>query len=515
MPDPGSLVYQGREGTGAATIYNPQRNVAMIVAQQNAQRKNAIAQQKNELAAQDRRQKQVNEMIESNYGKPGWFQQEDSVSEIEGIKKNSIEHSYQNPQSSIGELAYKFANDKAETNRKIAKRNEFQKTIELNNAAIKENDLLDGDWVSSYQTKLISEKKDDGTYGNRNIDQINKDRLQNATSHPASFNYSKGITDVVSDIKSQMVSSKDGEVNPGQYGFEYDQNQKKYRFKLDPNGKISDDLVKYTLEQNEGIGDGIRWDIAKEELGLGDKSKKYLTLDEIDAIDKKFEEIQYKNDPSIVLKERAKVREALNQLQQTESRHDLSFTKYSEGDGYGENNPADVRLERINNVRNVFNEGINPTKAGTDAIAGLAGGKFGTYSIMSAEPVLYNKDNSAEITPAQYKADIDRIFKDNVGLRDAVAKSAPDSFGKVGSKPTLKMNVRTTTTEGQPVTETLYIDLSKPESVELINSIYESIPGNEKVSNEKLYVQQKKKKGTGSGVNFKGGEKPKSGVVWK
>lgn len=514
MPDPGSLVYQGREGTGAATIYNPDRNVARIVAQQNANRKNAIAQQKNDLAAQDRRQKQLNEMIESNYGKPGWFQQEDSVNEIEGIKKNSIEHSYQNPQSSISELAYKFSNDKAETNRRIAKRNELQKTIELNNAAIKEDELLDGDWVSAYQTKLISEKKDDGTYGNRNVDQIDKGRLQTATSHPRAYNYAKGVTDVVSDVKNQMIQSSDGPVTPGKYGFEYDDVQKKYRFKVDSKGQISDDLVKYVLESNDRVGDRIRWDIAKEEI-VGSKNEKYLTPEEIDAIDKKYEDIQFKNDPSIVLKERAKVRESLNQLQQTESRHDLSFTKYSEGDGYGENNPVDVRLERINNIRNVFNDGITPNKTGVDAIAGLAGGKFGTYSIMSAEPVLYNESNKKEINPTQYKKDVDRIFKDNIALRDAVAASAPDNFDKVGSKKTLKLQVRTATTEGTPTTETLYIDLSKPESVELINSIYESIPGNEKVSNEKLYIQQKKKKGTGSGVNFKGGEKPKSGVVWK
>lgn len=518
--DPGSQVYQGREGTGEATIYQPSVNaLGTLVQERAARRKQAADQQKLDLAQQEKRQKYIDDQINTNFGKYGWFQQEDRVKEIEKVKNDSTEFSFQNPYAGMGELSGKFRAQKENVNRRIARGNEYEKVIEANTKAANEDNMLDGDFIHAYQSKLISEKGSDGSYGNRDIDNIDGNKIRNIVSHPRAYKANEGIVDIANDIKNQVLTSNDSKVRATDFGLEFDENLKKYRFKVDKNGQIADNIVTYVLEQDSRVGDRIRWDIAKEQT-VGNKNIKYLTEEELDAIDKNFEQIQYRNDPSIVFAERDKVRDVLNQLQQTEVRHNLQVRTPSGDGGYGENSPVNVRLERINNVRNVFDNGISPSKEGTDAVAGMVGGKFGTYPIMEARPVLYNKDNQATITPEEYAAHVKEKFKDNPTLRDEILKSAPDSFGRVGSKKVVELTVRTATKEGDPATEKFYIDLDKPEADELLNSVYETVPGSEPISNEQLYLEKKKRKSKikSSGVNWGGNERTtesESGVQWE
>jgi hypothetical protein len=137
----------------------------------------------------------------------------------------------------------------------------------------------------------------------------------------------------------------------------------------------------------------------------------------------------------------------------------------------------------------------------------MSNASFGTYPIVKAQPVMYSFGDSKEYPLAEYENNIKEMFKNDPQMRDRILKMIPDRYGKLGVRPTLKIEVRTSTTEGDPQTRELFIDLSGPNSEELINSIFEKVPGAENISNEKLYLRKKQaRKGVKpSGVDW-GGE---------
>lgn len=478
MADPGSVVHQGREGTGAATIFQPSVNPLTLLAQDRASR--ARNEANSEKLKQQQRvadQKEL-ERFYSNIDKPSQFQLQKSVEERDNIRKKGIQTAISDPTASIGQMKVNSMKDISEYNRRNARRNEIQNVIKNNLALSKQNDL-DDDFVNLQHTWLM--KKD--------VDESDPAAVAGIIDHPRAFKANEGIVDTAQDIKNQLLTSTDGQVKASDYGFEFDNNLQKYRFKVYPTGprkgEIVDEVVEYVLD-NDKISDRLRWDIAAEEVMGGNFNLEDLSPEQLQEIDDRFEQIQFSNDPSVIFPLYDKVRSSLDQMQTSEIRNKKNFKAFSSSE---RSKKQDIPLRRVTvqNIMNAVTSGGDVNDIGAKAVQELVGGKVGSYPITSAEVGSDRGDHSfiTEKDKNAYQQRLEHAFGDNPELLSYLKKAYP-----LVGKPALKFKVRTTTIEGLPQETTVYVDLSKKGVDRELNTILNSVQGNNKIPNEELFEDE-------------------------
>lgn len=351
-------------GSGEAQVFQERLHPMLVFgAQQDARRAQQDAnQQKAQQQQQQKRNADVQKLVDENIGTPGWFQQEQSVKEMSDVRRKTDDFAFQNPMADIRTVASATREEKAATQRRMAKRNEIQKEIEQlrmdNNSP---RSTMDQQWINVQSNKVYD----------MDIDDIGRGQVIGIKNHPRAYDADRGVIKSVDDIKNQYDYTGTGQPQDIGYGIQIQGNTKKLRFKTDPNGQIANETVDFVLDSDPAISQRIRWDVAREMAGVKDDS--YASPEEMQKIDQVYKKIQFSDDPSVVSQVRGRVRKTLNALQQTQNIDRIKVQNKPASAG-NQVTPEDVsnRMVKINKIRYAFGNDQKGDTPSADAINYLA-----------------------------------------------------------------------------------------------------------------------------------------------
>jgi hypothetical protein len=474
--DPGSEVYLGREGTGAAGVFQSPINVVGTLVQERRAKKKAENDAAVLAQKQDAKDRTDLDKFYANIDKPGIFQREMAIMERDKIKQKG-DQLFMDPSMTIQKGRSTLFNDISEYNRRNARRSEIEN-------AMKHNFALSKDEGSNIDTKFVEAIQK--SYMNRDVDDMSAEDVAGITNHPRAYNAPLAITDIANDVKNQFLSQTDGDVRAGDFGLEWDQRTKKTRFLTYPSGpragQIQDNVVKNVLEQDPNISRRLRWDIAAEQvLGQKDVDIDKLSPEQINAVNERYDQIEFSNDPSVVLPIYDKVRKSLERLQQTETKDDLNFRGYSSAAATKKKN-IPLRRTVIEEITSIFDSG-RPSEEGLNAMQNLVGGKLAGYNVQDVEALLKGAKDEEYGTEYLKRYDKDIREKFPAEIAETIIKYSPRAKGK----KTLRLRLRTGTEYGTPLEFPIDLDLTKPGVNRALNTILNTVPGAPKIGNEELY----------------------------
>lgn len=368
MATAGEVAYGGNIGSGEAQVFQERLNPMLVFgAQQDARRAQQEANKARlQQQAQQKRNADVQKLIDEKIGTPGWFQQENSVNEMNSVSSKAQDFALRNPNADVSIVSAITKEDKSNALRRIAKRNEIQKEIEQVQMEIRNPKTpLDSQWISTQTNKAYD----------TDVDQLDRGTVIGLKNHPRAYDSEKGIIKSVDDIKNQVNYTGTGEPQDIGFGMQIDGWTKKLRFKTDPNGQIANETVDFVLDSDPSISQRVRWDIARKQAGVEDDS--YATPEEMAKIDRAYQAIKFSNDPAIVSQVRGKVRSVLGQLQQSQY-IDRMKIQNKPASAANQVTPEDVnaRMIKINAVKNGLKElgpGAKPSTKAMNYLAELKG----------------------------------------------------------------------------------------------------------------------------------------------
>lgn len=342
-------VYQGREGSGEAQIYRPFVDPygAFVAGQEQRDANRALQQEKLALQQQQKRNADIEKYINTNIkSNPGWFQQEDSVAELNDVRSKMEKSAFEDQGIDAQSLAVKFGDDRSNVLRRIGKRKEIQKEIEqIRTGMTSPNSMLDNNWVTTQANKVYDQ----------DVDQVDPGTVVGLQNHPRAFDAEKSIVNSVKGIANQSSYTGAGEPQDIGWGIQINGHSKKVRFKTDAKGRIGDETVDFVLDTDPKISQRLRWDYARQMAGVSDDT--FASPEQMKKVQDNFQRIQFSDSPEIVGYVRGKVRQGLNQLQRFEYVDRVKVqNKPKAGSGDPTQDDVNNRLIKINAIKNALTE---------------------------------------------------------------------------------------------------------------------------------------------------------------
>lgn len=435
MATAGEVNFGGNINQGEAQIFQERLHPMLAFGAQNDYRKqrNEIDAAKAQQAAQQKRNAEVQKIIDEKFGTPGWFQQEASVDELNKARSATQKYAMENPSADVNSVASQFRNEKDAALRRIGKRNEIQKEIEMLRSDNNPKSTFDNQWLATQGNKVYD----------RDVDTINRGEVVGLRNHPRAYDADKGIIKAVDDIKSQYNNTVTNEPIDIGFGMRIDGFSKKVRFNTDANGRITDQTVDFVLDSDPAVSQRIRWDIARKNAGVADDT--FASPEEMAKIDREYQKVKFSDDPMVVGQVRGKVRQALGQLQQTQFIDRTKIQNYPSSEGTRVK-PEDVsnRMVKISAVKNALKEYGPGAQVGTKA--------------------------------QNYLAELKGVAKLN-GMPVTNIELVPGSFKKNGEpdkEPQLKITMKSGVESGDVLEHTEYIGVSEPRFEEVMNNLWNS-----------------------------------------
>lgn len=314
MKDPGSTVFLGREGTGAATIYRPSINpLAALLQERRLQRANELAQRRLQQRDDIEFQKWIQSSFDNKYP---IFQKPYFAEEYQKLRKfgNTV---YNNRnQESIGRLFDEISR----FNERKAKAQSIDEFKKQNDAIAAKDDAFNNDFLKSQYRKLWSKPIDD-------IDPVND--IGELINHPMAYLPEVGIGKVINKIDEQVIAQDVGKLRNselGQYRIVTKQGARfgYYDDRGNPVAGITNNLIDHVLRSDPRAHQTFRYLAAKaDHYGVDVLDPILRTLDDTPEILAKYQEsYRFKTpseSPELMQRVRKQARAMLEQYQkQTE-----------------------------------------------------------------------------------------------------------------------------------------------------------------------------------------------------
>lgn len=433
----GEVNYGGNINQGEAQVFQERLHPMLQFGAQNDYRKQRAQADEAKAAqlAQQKRNGEVQKYIDEKIGTPGWFQQEASVNEMNQARAKAIDFALNNPNADVNQVAAQTREEKDNTLRRIARRNEIQKEIEQLRADNNPKSLLDNQWVNIQANKAYD----------ADIDKINRGEVVGLKNHPRAYDADKGIINAVEQIKNQHQYTGTGEPQDIGFGMRIDGWTKKVRFDTDAKGRITDQTVDFVLDSDPAISQRARWDIARKNAGVADDN--YATPEEMKRIATEYEKIKFSDDPLIVGQVRGKVRNTLNQLQQYQYVDRTKIQNYPSSKG-NEVTPEDInnRMVKISAIKNLLSKlGSGESTRHASKVDNYLGELKGVAKL-DGMPV-----TNIELVPGTFKAN-----------------------GEPDQEPRLKITAKSGVESGDVLPHEQYIGVSDPRFEEILNNLWNS-----------------------------------------
>lgn len=321
--DPGSLVYRGREGTGAAYIHGP--NVGLgVLAQRQAQKARAEADAAKNRLAQEKYNQQQLETYFNKIDKPdGDLFREQLSKKVNDFQNKTRGIAETNIDISPNRLALTMSNDLERLNGDINRAKELNAIFKQNYALTKSDPTVNADFVNKRQAELAG----------RDIGNVKRQDAENIMAHPRSFKPGVAILDVVKDIDNQISQTTLGglkETELGQYKIKTDRG---FRFGYyDKNGNavagVSDQLIDNVLRQDPRIAQTLRYNAAKADyykMDVTDPSLESMpdTEDIEEIYHRNYEFKPFSESPTLGNQVKQQVKQQLEMIQSEETKNSI------------------------------------------------------------------------------------------------------------------------------------------------------------------------------------------------
>lgn len=358
----GEAVFQGREGTGVAQILNWQQ-----YRPQQRQQVNPLQLQRLRMAQRAEQDKQADNFLK--LGKPEQYFAVDFQKDYNNLQtefRKALDSGM-----SADEAQRTFGDQKQQIELKIAKGISAADTYKR----VKES-LADMDNVNSKRAEeflrdyTFVEKNEDGTI--RNYDEIDENTAQQVALHPSVLDAKGAVLRLAKNVKTQLETGEiDQEVLRGNNQDFFVKENNKWRFKVDDQGRIADDVIDF-YSKDDSIYDSVLWNKIAKENNVFDDDR--ITKEERNKIDEMFDKVRL--DPKYNAPVKEEIRTWLNGIQQEVTRHtvqsagrDKTESNFGLGFGFGSNS-GDVALSDGDMVVN------DPEVAKNSGLLGKKGGEI-------------------------------------------------------------------------------------------------------------------------------------------
>lgn len=379
-------VYRGREGSGEAQILQGNAGLAQLMRQQQYRQQQAMYQQRLGYQMQQMRNQRDNQLMKSDFSKPGTFQQEQSMKEIGEVSDYTRRLAQENPYASRLDIENAVSEKKNQVQTRIARRNEVQEALKGHTSTLKKDfKRFDPDAVQILHDYVLSDvDHEKGRVAPKDIEKIDPSAVESMLEHPSVINPHTAIVDAVAPIKQQLQFSEPGKVvNTGLGLMQVDETGKARFVKADGTPGIDAHHVEYVLEKNPAIENKFFWEIAQQNVATAGGDPR--DLEQVQGV---YDQIRHTDDPSVLRQVYDKTKKDLEQLQSVSS-----GTKYTNLGKFSETqkvapSPEDYNITRdqVNSIATAFDKGdvtnIN------DLLKNLENKKYNGMFIMEAKPAI-------------------------------------------------------------------------------------------------------------------------------
>lgn len=377
-------VYRGREGSGEAQILQGNPGLAQLLRNQQYAQQSGQNMMRMQYQLMQQRNQRDNQLLKSDFSKPGTFQQEESLNEINNVRDLTMKYAKQNPYASRLDIEQAVGEEKSKTHANIARRNEIQAELKNYQQEItKDPNRYDPQALSLLHDHVFSNiDPKTGRMSNKHVSEIDPGMVGHLTSHPSAINPHTAIADAVSPIKQQLEMSDPGkDVNTG-LGLVKEGATNKVRFvKEDGTPGISDHLINYVLEKNPAIENKFFWEIAQNNVKAAGGDPR-----DIELVKDKYDHLRHTNDPSVLRQVYDKTKSDLTEYQRV-SKVDkyINLGKFSESQKVAPT-PEDYKITRdqVNSVNRAFEKG--DVTGVHDLLRNLENKKYNGMYVLKAEP---------------------------------------------------------------------------------------------------------------------------------
>lgn len=311
-------------GAGEAQILQGNKGLDVLLRRQQQRQANARWQMQLGLQVDKQREARDRELMKNDYTKPGVYQQENSINEINELRDLTRNYALNNPNSSVAEINEAVSKKRKNVERRVAKRNEMQPVLKEYQAAIqKDPKIYDKEALKTLHDNVLYDvNPETGKVSHKDIDQIEPEHVQGILQHPSAYNAVPLITDMVGPIKAQMTYAPTGTVINTPFGQIEKSETQGVRF------KNLEETTNYVIHSDPRIENKLYWDVAKDQLKAAGQPESLQAVQEV------YDKIR--NDPKFNSLVYAKAEPILNQLQQeVNKKYTKQIGTYTEGERTG------------------------------------------------------------------------------------------------------------------------------------------------------------------------------------
>lgn len=331
---------------GEATILQGNKPLDWYLRNQQMQAQNAYRQAQWERAAEQQRNREYNDLMKIDFSKPGQFQKDETVNEINAVKNETRERFYKNPHTTRGEVELEMGPKRDAAEARLQRRTMFDTEFAKYQAMVKANPKRYNADPNSGLPAVIQQTFKDASGRNIDIDQLEPEQVTQVFNSPAVVNPDVRTTDAIEDLKGRFARQEMGPEQMSALGFFREGAMNKARFMtVNERGEqvpgISDSLIEYVMSVDPSIADGYRWQMAREQAkGAG------LNPNDIRAVQEIYADPKFQADTEGAVQDR--IRGALEMHQQVEHRKIIQRTGTRQKDqGFGNDNVTEDDYRKV------------------------------------------------------------------------------------------------------------------------------------------------------------------------
>jgi len=248
-------------GAGEAQIFQGNKGLDVLLRRQQFMNQNLLNKRYYDQMLQRQQHQRDQELLKSDFNKPGTFQQEESLREIGAHKKKTYDMALKNPHLSGLEIKQALAEDESTVNSNIAKRNEAQDIVKQHQQEyLKDRNKFDTNAMTKLRSSLLYDVDPNGRLIDKHINNINTDELRAMNSHPSAYNVNALVTDSLGPIKSQMTYAPEGTIINTPFGQLEKTQQHGVRF------KNIGETTNFLIHSDPRIENKAYWQVAEDQL---------------------------------------------------------------------------------------------------------------------------------------------------------------------------------------------------------------------------------------------------------
>ncbi len=382
------MAYSGNITPGEATIIQGNKPLDFYLRDQQIRGQAGYRQAQAQRQQEQMRNQNFQNLMKTDFGKPGNFQREQTYKEIGEIKDYSRKVAQANENSSLADMENMVGPKRDKVIQRLEKRNEIASFMKPHQDQVKAHPQrynLDPNsgLPAVLNETLYREGKD------VDVDELDQEQVNAAYNHPAATNPDTRLTDSIEDLKGKFSRLELGPEQASALGFMREGALNKARFMtMDEQGNmvpgVSPELVDYTKHVDPSIAEGYRWRLAKQQaIGAG------VNPNDLNAVSEIYTNPKFQEESEPYVNEQ--IKRALEMHQQIEHRDVIQKTgTLSQGqkDAPKEDHykVTDEQIKAI--TSSIKDHRIDKSPVAEELIKTLVNKKYTNATIVDAKPVV-------------------------------------------------------------------------------------------------------------------------------